>query len=70
MNRELFVTSDTQIEEVMDRYPKAVAYFIEKGVSPISCSGAFPKSLGEFLKIKKVEDIENFVNGLNDFIGK
>ena len=61
------VTKDTEIEEIM-RIDDVITYFILNGVSPISCSGAFPQSLGNLLKIKKVADPEAFIEGLNTFI--
>jgi Domain of unknown function (DUF1858). len=64
------ITSDTQVEKIMEYYPQAVSYFIQNGVSPISCAGAFPTTLGKLLAIKKVEDTDGFIKGLNDFIDK
>ena len=63
-----FITADTQVEELMDKYPETVRYFIMNKVSPISCAGAYPTPLGEMLTAKKVQNIEDFINGLNDFI--
>ena len=63
------ITSDTQVEKIMEQHPEVVSYFIQKGVSPISCAGAFPATLGMLLTIKKVEDVDGFIKGLNDFIG-
>jgi hypothetical protein len=46
------ITKDTQVEEDSENRG-VVSYFIQHGVSPISCSGAFPQSLGNLLSIKK-----------------
>ena len=64
------ITSDMQVEKLMEQYPRAVSYFIQNGVSPISCAGAFPTTLGKLLEMKKVQDIDGFIEGLNDFISK
>ena len=64
------ITSDMQVEKLMEQYPQAVSYFIQNGVSPISCAGAFPTTLGKLLEMKKVQDIDGFIEGLNDFISK
>ncbi|HIH78304.1 MAG TPA: hypothetical protein HA341_05210 [Halobacteria archaeon] len=62
------ITKDTLVEDLIKEYPDVVSYFIQRGVNPVSCSGPFPYSLGTLLDIKKVEDIDGFVEGLNDFI--
>ena len=64
------ITADTQVEKIMEQYPQMVSYFIQNGVSPISCAGAFPTTIGKLLAIKKVQDIDGFIKGLNDFISK
>ena len=61
------ITRDTQVEEIVE-IPGIITYFIERGVSPISCSDAFPNTLGKLLSLKKVSDPDLFIKGLNDFI--
>jgi hypothetical protein len=61
------ITKDTQVEEIM-KIKGVVSYFIEHGVSPISCSGAFPQSLGKLLSIKEVADPDAFIEGLNAYV--
>jgi hypothetical protein len=63
----MVVTKDTQVEEVV-KIKGVISYFIQRGVSPISCSGAFPQSLGNLLSIKKVADPDAFIEGLNEYI--
>ena len=63
------ITRDTQVEEIVN-IPGIVSYFIQNGVSPITCSGAFPQTLGRLLEIKKVPDPEAFIDGLNNFLKK
>jgi len=58
------ITRETQVEDLVG-VAGAVSYFIEHGVSPISCSGAFPRSLGELLELKKVADPDALIAGLN-----
>jgi hypothetical protein len=62
------ITSETQVEEIVENYPEAVKYFIIKGVTPFFCSGAYPANLGELLDRKKVQDKEGFIRGLNAFL--
>lgn len=61
------ITKDTQVEEIM-QINGVISYFIQNGVCPISCSGAFPQSLGNLLKVKKVTDPDAFIEGLNAFV--
>jgi hypothetical protein len=61
------VTKDTQVEEII-KIGGVIPYFIQHGVSPISCSGAFSQTLGKLLKIKKIPDPDAFIDGLNVYI--
>ena len=54
------ITKDTPVEEIMQKYD-VLAYFLENGISPFSCAGAFPQSLGKLLEIKKVKDPDAFI---------
>lgn len=69
-NRQALITPDTQVEELMEKYPATVTYFIMNKVSPVSCAGAYPKSLGQMLADRKVADIDGFIKGLNDFLAR
>ncbi|HHY68740.1 MAG TPA: hypothetical protein GYA09_00875 [Firmicutes bacterium] len=62
------VTLDTLVEEILNKFPETMSFFIENGVSPFSCSGAYPSSLGELLKRTGKEDAAEFVKKLNEYI--
>jgi len=62
---ELMITKDTLVEEVLDM-PGAISYCIKKGVSPFTCSGDYPRSIGFLLEARKVEDPDGFIAGLNE----
>ncbi len=62
------ITRNTQVEEIV-KIPGIISYFIEHGVSPITCDGAFPQTIGRLLEIKKVPDPDGFINGLNAYLG-
>jgi len=49
----MIITSDTQIEEIVEKYPEAVSYFIQNGIDCLSCVGPFPTTLGKLLTMKK-----------------
>jgi hypothetical protein len=48
--------------------PGIIAWFIQHRVSPFSCFGAFPDTLGRLLDIKAVPDKDRFLQELNDFL--
>jgi hypothetical protein len=64
------ITKETLVEEILDAHPQSVSYFIMNKVSPFSCAGAFPTTLGEMLASRKVEDVDGFIHGLNEAIAK
>jgi len=61
------ITKDTLVEDILRQYD-VMTYFIKNGVSPFSCAGAYPESLGRLLEIKKVKDADAFIQGLNKYI--
>jgi hypothetical protein len=56
------------LEDILDRHPQAITYFVLEGVSPMCCAEVPPERLANFLKRKKVSNVNDFINGLNDFI--
>ena len=68
MNNFTPITLDSLIEDIIEQYPQSVSYFIQNGVNPIYCSGAYPSTLRKFLEMKKVQKKEEFVEGLNIYI--
>ncbi|MEA4902690.1 hypothetical protein [Desulfitobacterium sp.] len=63
------ITKETLVEEILQE-SDVITYFIQNRVSPFSCAGPFPQSLGKLLAIKNVNDPEAFIAGLNDFLAK
>lgn len=61
------VTKETLVEDIV-AIPGMISYFIQHGVSPITCSGAYPQTLGRLLEIKKVHDPDAFIDGVNAFL--
>lgn len=59
---------ETPVEEVLEKFPGIITYFIKNGVSPFSCAGAYPASIGKLLEVKKITKPENFIKGLNQYI--
>ena len=63
------ITKDTIVEDIVN-IDGVITYFLQHRVSPVTCSGAFPQSLGKLLEIKKVEDPDAFIAGLNAFLSE
>jgi len=62
------ITLETNVEDIVKDYPQAITYGILNGVSLVYCVGAFPTTLGDLLRIKKIADPKVFVDGLNQYI--
>jgi hypothetical protein len=58
------VTKDTLGEEIL-KLPGVVTYFIMNGVTPFTCSGEYPCSLGKLLETRNLPDPDGFIAGLN-----
>lgn len=65
---EELITLETPVEDIVSRYPQAIEYGIMNRVSFVYCVGSFPMTLGDLLKIRKVEDPQGFVDGLNEYL--
>lgn len=61
------IDMNTPVEEILE-HRDCVGYFIGHGVSPFTCSGAFPQSLGKLLEIKDIRNPQAFIDGLNEFL--
>ena len=59
------ITRDSQIEDLL-QVPGTVAWFVEHGLSPFSCAGAFPGTLGRLLELKGVQDADAFIKALDE----
>ena len=63
------ITREMQVEDLL-RIPGSLVWCIQRGVSPFSCSGAFPDSFGRLLDLKGVQDVEAFIQRMNDDLGE
>jgi hypothetical protein len=68
--KKTMITLKTNVEDIVNDYPQAITYGIENGVSFVFCVGAFPTTLGDLLRIKKIADPNAFVKGLNEYLIK
>ncbi len=67
-NKKNKVSSDTTIEELVELYPDAVTYLMEKGIRCIRCGEPIWGTLEDAAKEKGFsdDDIQVFVKDLND----
>lgn len=61
------ITKDTMVEDVY-KVPGILEYCLQNRVTIFTCSGAYPRSFGDLLAIKKVENPEAFLDGLNAYL--
>jgi hypothetical protein len=61
------LTRDTQVEDLMG-VPGIIPWLIQRGISPFSCCGAFPDTLGRLLELKGVEDVDGFIRELDETV--
>ena len=61
------IDKDTMVEDLLE-LPGVIAYCVKNGVSPFTCSGGYPQSLGKLLEIRKIPDPESFIKGLNELL--
>jgi len=66
-NYQIMVTKDTLVEDIV-HIPGVVSYFIQQGVSPVTCTGAYPQNIGRLLEIKKLPNPNAFIEGLSAFL--
>lgn len=61
------ITRDTDIELLLAT-PGVVTWFVMRGISPFSCFGAYPGTVGRLLEARQVADPEGFILELNTFL--
>ena len=61
------LTRDTQIEDLLAT-PGVVTWFVTRRISPFSCAGAYPGTVGQLLEAQRVEDPEAVIRELDAFL--
>lgn len=62
------VTLDSNVEELVEAYPKASSFLADRGVVCIRCGEAYWGTLGELMASKHIPDPEALVADLNAFV--
>ncbi|MBN1426496.1 DUF1858 domain-containing protein [Candidatus Fermentibacteria bacterium] len=63
--QELPITAETPIQWIVDTWPEAMHWLLQRGVVCVQCGDPFWGSLGELLSLKGVEDPERLIFELN-----
>lgn len=63
-----FVSLDTPIEEIIDRFPEAVGFLSRHDVRCIRCGEPLWCTLGELLEEDGIEEPQKLADELNAFI--
>lgn len=62
------ITADSRVEEIVEKYPKAVGWLVGKGVVCMVCGEPFWGTLGELMEKKRIENPEGLLVELNAFL--
>jgi hypothetical protein len=65
---EFSVTPDTPVDMIVDKYPKAVGWLVQKGIICVICGEPFWGTLGDLMKRKNIENPDQVIIELNEFI--
>jgi len=67
-NPERKITAETRVEDIVEKYPRAVGWLVGKHVVCVVCGEPFWGSLGELMEKKMIEDPEGLIAELNEFL--
>lgn len=62
------ITLDSSVEKLVEEYPKAVGWLVERGVICVVCGEPFWGTLGELIRQKNVPDPGSLIRELNEFL--
>lgn len=62
------VTLETRVEELVERYPKAVGWLTQHGIICVRCGEPFWGTLGELMQNKQIKNPEKLLKKLNEFL--
>jgi hypothetical protein len=60
------ISKDTPIEEIVEKYPKAVGWLVQHGVICMACGEPYWGTLGELMEKKNIKDPEKLIKDLNE----
>lgn len=64
------ITLDMEVEDIVREYPQLISYLMDKDIICIRCGAPVWGSLRELLESKGIENLEKFVQEMNQFLEK
>lgn len=62
------VSLDMEVEDIVREYPQLISYLMDKDIICIRCGAPVWGSLRELLESKGIENLEKFVEEMNEFL--
>ncbi len=62
------ITPDSKVEEIVERYPKAVGWLIQHGIICVVCGEPFWGTLGELMERKDIKNRDKILKDMDEFL--
>jgi len=62
------ITADSRVEEIVEKYPKAVGWLVQHKIICVVCGEAFWGTLGELMERKNIKGREKILKDLDVFL--
>ncbi|MEO0289048.1 MAG: DUF1858 domain-containing protein [candidate division WOR-3 bacterium] len=62
------VTLDMEVEDIVREYPQLISYLMDRDIICIRCGAPVWGSLRELLESRGIENLEKFVEEMNEFL--
>ncbi|MCK4721298.1 DUF1858 domain-containing protein [bacterium] len=68
MTNQEKITTDSNVEEFVEKHPKAVGWLVQHGIICVVCGEPFWGTLGDLMEKKNIKNPEKLLKNLNKFI--
>ena len=68
--RTIEITLDTPVEKLVETYPQAIGWLVQKGLTCVVCGEPFWGTLGELMERKAVANPNAVIKELNEWLNK
>ena len=68
MTNQENITTDSNVEEIVEKHPKAVGWLVQHGIICVVCGEPFWGTLGNLMEKKNIKNPEKLLRDLNKFI--
>ena len=62
------ITPESKVEEIVERYPKAVGWLVKHGIICVVCGEPFWGTLGELMEKKNIKNQGKILKDLDEFL--